>query len=294
MITITSGDGSTTATYLPEANMLCASLTVDGVERLDVRKGAEQYAHHGSTMAVPLLYPWANRLGARSFDVGGKHVELPDDPSKIHVDGSNTPIHGVTPALMTFQATKLDASTITGTLDWTGPELLALFPFPHRLQMTTTVEHHALMIATTVSAAYDQRVPVSFGFHPYLQLVGAPREEWSVELPACNALALDERMLPTGKRTPHPQETLALADHAFDNAYELAGGEARFAAATGTTTITVDFLGGYGYGQVYSPADAQFVCFEPMTAPGNALVTGDGLQILEPGELTEASFRVSV
>ena len=34
----------------------------------------------------------------------GKHVEIPDDPARIHVDGTGTPIHGVTPALMCWEA----------------------------------------------------------------------------------------------------------------------------------------------------------------------------------------------
>jgi aldose 1-epimerase len=35
------------------------------------------------------------------------------------------------------------------------------------------------------------------------------------------------------------------------------------------------------------------VCFEPMTAPGNALVSGDGLRIARPGEQVSATFRVA-
>jgi aldose 1-epimerase len=227
MIAITSPDGSTTASYLPEANMLCASLTVDGVERLDQRKGAVQYAEHGSTMAIPLLYPWANRLGARSFEAAGKHVEIPDDPARIHVDGTGTPIHGVTPKLIGWDATAT-GDTIAGTLEWTSPELLALFPFKHQLALTAAVEHKALTVTTAVTAARGEPVPISFGFHPYLRLSEAPRTEWAITLPACNALTLDGRMLPTGERTPQKQQTLNLADHAFDNAYELTGDNVRF------------------------------------------------------------------
>jgi galactose mutarotase-like enzyme len=293
MITITTPDGSTTATYVPEANMLCASLKVDSVERLDQRKGVEAYATSGSTMGIPLLYPWANRLGARSFDAASMHVEIPDDPGRIHVDETGTPIHGVIPALMPFDASTPTEGTITGTLSWTSDELLALFPFAHELELTATVEHHALSVATTVTAAHGNPVPVSFGFHPYLKLLGAPRTEWTVELPSCNALTLDERMLPTGERKPHQEQTLRLAEHAFDNAYELTTEQARFRASADAQRITVEFETGYRFAQVFSPRDADFVCFEPMTATGNALVSGDGLRVLEPGEQARAAFRIS-
>jgi aldose 1-epimerase len=293
MITITAPDGSTTATYVLEANMLCASLKVDSVERLDQRKGAEAYATSGSTMGIPLLYPWANRLGARSFDTGGTHVEIPDDPARIHVDETGTPIHGVIPALMPFDASTPTEGTVTGTLSWTSPELLALFPFAHELELTATVEHRALSVATTVTAAHGDPVPVSFGFHPYLKLLGAPRSEWTVELPDCNALTLDARMLPTGERKPHEEQTVELAEHEFDNAYELTADHARFTARGPSNPITVEFETGYRFAQVFSPRDADFVCFEPMTAPGNALVSGDGLRVLEPGAQARAAFRIS-
>ena len=46
--------------------------------------------------------------------------------------------------------------------------------------------------------------------------------------------------------------------------------------------------------QVFSPAGADFVCFEPMTAPANALVSGDGLRLVAPGREAMAGFAISV
>ena len=39
---------------------------------------------------------------------------------------------------------------------------------------------------------------------------------------------------------------------------------------------------------------SSFICFEPMTAPANALRSGDGLRLLAPGERYLARFSVSV
>jgi len=41
-------------------------------------------------------------------------------------------------------------------------------------------------------------------------------------------------------------------------------------------TVTVGSLEGHSYAQVYAPAGGDFICFEPMTAPTDALVSGDG------------------
>jgi galactose mutarotase-like enzyme len=68
----------------------------------------------------------------------------------------------------------------------------------------------------------------------------------------------------------------------------------RFTASGGGRRLAVEFGAGYSVAQVYSPADADFICFEPMTAPTNALCSGDGLRWVVPGESFEASFRVSI
>jgi galactose mutarotase-like enzyme len=56
----------------------------------------------------------------------------------------------------------------------------------------------------------------------------------------------------------------------------------------------VEFLEGYGYAQVFSPDGEPFVCFEPMTAPANALNSGDGLTVIRPAETYVARFRIAL
>ena len=51
---------------------------------------------------------------------------------------------------------------------------------------------------------------------------------------------------------------------------------------------------GYPYAQVYAPDDDDVIAFEPMTAPTNALVSGQDLKLLQPGESYEASFSIKV
>jgi galactose mutarotase-like enzyme len=43
---------------------------------------------------------------------------------------------------------------------------------------------------------------------------------------------------------------------------------------------------------VFAPPGEEVVCFEPMTAPTNALESGDGLREVAPGESFEAVFTV--
>jgi galactose mutarotase-like enzyme len=291
-VSVHSPDGSTVAELVPEANMVCCALSVDGEPRLAERKGLQAYAEQGSTMGIPLLYPWANRLGARTFSVAGRELTLPADPARIHQDGEGNPSHGLGPSLMRWETTQEGPGRLGAALQWDTPELLELFPFPHRVVLEIELAAASLTTTVSVDASLGERVPVSFGFHPYLLLAGAERPAWTVTLPPCSQLVLDGRMLPTGARAPIASRTAALAEHAFDDLYELDEPTATFRASAGTSEITVEFLAGYPFAQVFSPAGTDFVCFEPMTAPANALISGEGLVVLDPGEQHRASFRV--
>ena len=52
---------------------------------------------------------------------------------------------------------------------------------------------------------------------------------------------------------------------------------------------------GYPFAQVYAPDSDPVVCFEPMTAPTNALVTGGAaLPMVQPGDEYRATFMLAI
>ena len=67
-----------------------------------------------------------------------------------------------------------------------------------------------------------------------------------------------------------------------------------FSVSAGAQTLTVTFDGGYGYAQVFAPEGQDFICFEPMTAPTNALTDGHALTLVAPGEEYRAAFSIAV
>src|SRR6202012_5133360 len=71
---IVSEGGALEAPFGPDANMLCHSLTRDGVQLRHGGRGGDAYAQRGKTMGSPLLHPWANRLARRGYVAGGKEV----------------------------------------------------------------------------------------------------------------------------------------------------------------------------------------------------------------------------
>ena len=275
--------------------MLCCSLTYDGEELLDRGLGVKAYAEQGKTMGIPLLYPWANRLSGFGYEAAGKRVELTRG-RRANPRRSRRPAHPrriARPAPMGL-GRGLGADRVDAVLEWGSEPLLELFPFRHRVHCQAAVGQGELTVATTVEPSGEDPVPVSFGYHPYARLPGVDRASWQITLGAFRRLQLDERMIPTGKREPVDQRSFPLADASLDDPFDALAVPPEFEATAAGATLAVEFLAGYSYAQVYAPVGQQFICFEPMTAPTNALNSGDGLQVVTPGDSYRAEFKIGL
>jgi aldose 1-epimerase len=291
-VTVAAGD--TVAEFVPAANMVCVSLRVGDAELLDPTHGLQAYADAGKTMGIPLLYPWANRLSRHGYEAAGRSVTLPDPDGRYSLYSDGLPIHGALPANLVWKPTQPGSDRVHARLDWDEPALLELFPFEHHVEFEAVVSDGALSIATTVVASGPEPVPVTFGFHPYLRPPGGDRETWHVELGAAQHLELDDRSIPTGQRTPLQQRGFVLGESSWDDGLAALEDPPVFAAAANGRRLSVTFDEGFDWAQVYAPPGKQFICFEPMTAATDALNSGEGLLVLEPGQRHRARFTVAL
>ncbi len=286
------------ASFVPAAGMLCCSLRQGDRELLAQNAGVRAYAEHGKTMGIPLLYPWANRLAGFEYEQAGHRVTIADDPGRIALDPHGLPIHGAIPGTMRWQPLDAPATSpqaLSAQLRW-SPEQgvpFGLFPFRHDLAYEARLQDGRLQIAVTVDACGEDVVPVTFGFHPYLSPPDAsPRERWQVELPAMRHIALDARQIPLAPEQEQPSRTFELGGQEFDDGFDSLAERPRFAVVSESGRLELEFLEGYSCAQVYAPLSGRFICFEPMTAQTNALISGAGLRLLAPGETHRASFSV--
>ncbi|HET8537850.1 MAG TPA: aldose 1-epimerase [Solirubrobacteraceae bacterium] len=274
-------NGTLEAALAPRDGMLVTSLRHHGTELLGPK-------------GIPFLAPWANRLEGDHVALGGRPVDLTGAPS-MERDEHGLPIHGLlkhSPLWKVFAHTNW---ALAAELDFGAqPSLLELFPFPHRLVMRADLGAHSLTIRTTVTAGPDEAVPVSFGFHPYFALPDVARSMWRVELPAMEHLEVDDCGIPTGVSEYVASDCFILGHRVYDDGYAGVRRGARFALSGGGRRITMRFDAGYPCAQVFAPSDDDVICFEPMTAPTNALISGDGLTWVQAGSSYTATFSISL
>jgi aldose 1-epimerase len=299
IIELAGPGGDLVARFAVGAGMVGCSLRHRGDELLGIGRGLDGYLEDGAVFGIPLLYPWANRLGGWSYEAAGRAVELDRASPLLHGEEHCLPIHGALAASSAWEVTARgsgeQAAWLVAELDFGAhPELLAVFPFPHRLELTIRVGRAALGIATEVIADRGSAVPVSFGFHPYLAVPGEARERWRVELPARAELLLDDRRLPTGASRPQPAADFLLAERTFDHLFAVPASPGRFRVSGGGRRVTVELRSGYPYAQVFAPPDQPVICFEPMTATIDALRSHDGLRVVAPRASARAVFAVAI
>lgn len=298
VVTLRDPSSPVVAQFVPEAGMIGTSLRDADVELLGQRRGLDAYLSDGKTMGIPILYPWANRLGETTYTAQDLTVTLTPGENGVRADPNGLPIHGVLAAYPGWQVTGEAADELTAQLDFgADPRLLASFPYPHVLTVAVRLAARTLTVRTTVTATGDQAVPLCFGFHPYLQLPDTPRADWIIETPPLRHLRLDDIGLPTGDAEPQPARREALRDNTFDDAYDQVADGAVFAVSGGGRRIEVHFERGYPAAQIFAPPAEDpataIACFEPMTAPTDALRRG-GYRCASPGEPAVTQFSIRV
>jgi galactose mutarotase-like enzyme len=291
--------GGVEATFVPEAGMIGCSLRHGGEELLGQRGGLRRYVESRSTMGIPFLHPWANRLGQGAFEVAGQEVDLERNGLPMKRDDNGLPMHGLLSAAPGWRVERHveldDGGVLVASFDFGAyPRLLEAFPFPHRVEIEARLLGAELTIGTTVTPTGGAAMPIAFGFHPYLCLPGTPRAEWELEAPVGEKLLLDERQRPTGEREPAAIEPGPLGARTYDDAFLAPAGGAPFGLQGGGRRVELRMGEGYPFAQIYAPADTNAVAIEPMTAPTNALVTGADLPLVELGHSFSATWSLTL
>ncbi len=136
-LTLATEEGVEVA-FAPSAGMVGCSLRHRGEELLGQRGGLRTYIEERSTMGIPLLHPWANRVAQARFSVAGREVVLDSGSAPVARGPGGLPIHGLLAAASGWQVDRHDevgdGGVLAASFDFGGhEELMAAFPFSHEL-----------------------------------------------------------------------------------------------------------------------------------------------------------------
>lgn len=291
---LTLAEGEATATVTE----LAASLR-------SLRVGGRPLVHEYPDDLTPpygqgiVLVPWPNRVRDGRWTLDGAEQRL-----DVTEPSTGNATHGLL-RNTGYRVTDRSASAIT----LSAP----VFPqhgYPFLLETSVRYELQADGITVThgVVNAGDRAAPVAIGTHPYLRVGDVPADELTLTVSGRTWYPLDERFLPTGRASVAGTDRdlragVRLGDVSLNTAYtdlDLVDGayRTRLTAPGGAVT---ELWGDEAFAWVQVFTQPEFtgltgeefsVAVEPMTAPADALNSGEGLRWLEPGEQWIARWGV--
>lgn len=245
-----------------------------------------------------LLAPWPNRVAGGKWELDGKSLQLDiTEPSRGNAS------HGLL-RNTGYQAPAGTAKESTVTLQ---AEIFPQHGYPFHLLHEATYsldDDGGLRVRQSLANVGQERAPFALGAHPFLRIGSVPVEELTLTVAADTRITADERLIPVGREPVAGEYDFRtgrrIGDQALDSAFtglELVDGEHRHRlAAPDGSSVTLWSDQEYGYVHVFLtdqlPGRSRAVALEPMTAPANALNSGEGLRWLEPGNTFAAEWGI--
>ena len=248
-----------------------------------------------------VLSPWPNRVAGGRWDHDGQPRQL-----ALTEPAAGNAIHGLVRwASWTADEHSSDAVTMIYRLH---PQ--PGWPGTLDLRVHYALDADGLSVTTEARNAGSERCPYGTGAHPYLTVGGATVDEATLTLPATSWLPADAHGIPIGREpvagtdydftTPAPIGSARL-DTGFGDLRRDADGLARARLATADASRAVTLWADTAYthlmvftGDTLPPARRRRgLAVEPMSCPPNALVTGEDLIWLDPGERHRARWGLT-
>lgn len=245
-----------------------------------------------------LLVPWPNRVRDGRWTLDGVAQQLAlTEPARANAN------HGLLrDAAYVCLAERADEVVLQAEV---FPRSGYPFRLSHRvsyaldgtgLTVTHEVVHHA--------PAGAGPAPVAVGAHPYLRVDEVPVADCTLRVDASTVLVVDDRLLPVGSEAVHDEHDWRgghrIGERRVDAGYTglaRTDGQVRhvLSAPDGrSTTLWADDA--FGWVQLFLtdrlPGRDLAVAVEPMTAPADALNSGEGLAWLPPGEALRVRWGV--
>lgn len=243
------------------------------------------------------LLPFPNRLKDGQYSHKGKSYQFP-----INDTYCNNALHGfVAKQQMTLQKIELTPSYAEAILEYVYRGDLSYYPFPFHFQVKYLLLENQLTIEVKITNSGNQQLPIGIGSHPYFKLIAEKVDTLQLQLPACERIEVDEKMIPTGETTPYFnfEKSTSIKDTDFDTGFKLTSMESdthKILLRDTKNDLQLTYFQDnvFPYFQIYIPPHRQSIAIEPMSCNIDAFNNGEGLALLEVGKSWKGSFGVAV
>ena len=242
-----------------------------------------------------LLFPFPNRLDKGRYEWLGKQYEFP-----LNNAATENAIHGfVRDEAFEVEYVFLakDHASILCSYNYLGDR--PYYPFPFSLEVEFMIhDNGTFTLDMAVHNLHDQAIPVGFGWHPYFRLTDKA-DKHRMKLPPCEQVAINDRMIPTGKRSVFLdfQKKTVVGETFLDNCFfnSRVSGTARMTLEGGDRVLHVSAnIRQFPFFQVFTPPHRESIALEPMTCNVDAFNNGQGLVSLEPDREWKGRMEVKL
>lgn len=248
-----------------------------------------------SRSASELLFPFASRIPEGKYSFLGKEYELDKNE-----DGNQNAIHGLV-RKKSFQVDEqlIEDQFASIKLSFDLKELKG-YPFEVHFTVTYKLDSHGTF-ALKYEAVNNGNAPAPamFGWHPYFLLGNESADAWKIDIPSDEIVAFDYNSIPVGKEPFVVDKPTLLYRKAFDNCFVIKSqnGTAVTRLISENQDVTLNIRQETGEGKfnflvVYTPPARDCVAIEALTANVNAFNSGEGLNIVAPGNKVEGTIQV--
>lgn len=222
---------------------------------------------------IPVLFPTPGKLEGDSWSYLGHSGQL-----KQHGFARNMPWR--------VARTATDDAAVCTLRLVSDADTHGMWPWEFDLEHRVSLSGRTLHIEQRLHNPGHFPMPFGLGFHPYFRVPQADKARARIDTGATRAWdnVKKAEVELHGIDLTAEEADLHLLDHGrSDSALERPGGSVRVRASQD-----------YQRWVIWTLSGRDFVCLEPWTSPGNALNTGDGLLVQEPGATRTTWIEISV
>ncbi|CAZ94395.1 aldose 1-epimerase [Zobellia galactanivorans] len=237
------------------------------------------------------LFPYPNRIKGGNYTFDGEEFSLPlnDHPYKNALHGLiyNRP----------FKVVDIAASHGRVKLEYRYQHDHGGYPFDLLLSNTYRLSGNTLSIYTVIENLGSDTAPVGHGWHPYF-MAPEKADVYSLEMEQQGYYVIDHDLIPTGELvdTFIASDLKPIGSTELNHCFALEKGKAskvKLINSINGREVEISTKG-YPYMQVYIPPNRNCIALEPCTCIPNAFNNQVGSRYLEPSEVWELQFDITI